>query len=41
MTFVRDVVLAAFREVLGVFYESRKEDIGGSYVDDLMAALGE
>ncbi|MFR2410822.1 MAG: hypothetical protein ACLS70_18105 [[Clostridium] symbiosum] len=41
MTVVRDVDLAAFREVLGDFYESRKEAIGGSYVDDLMAALGE
>lgn len=41
MTIVRDVDLAAFRQVLGDFYNSRKEAIGGTYVDDLLALLGE
>lgn len=39
MVIVRDVDLTAFRDVLGDFYHSRKEAIGGTYVDDLLALL--
>lgn len=39
MTVVRDVDLDAFRGVLGDFYNSRKEAVGGTYVEDLLKAL--
>lgn len=40
MTIVEDVDLTAFQEVLGDFYNSRKDAVGGTYVEDLLAQLG-
>ena len=41
MTIVNDVDLVSFREVLGDFYDSRKQAIGKTYVEDLLEKLGE
>lgn len=40
MEIVTDIDKDAFQKVLGSFYTDRAEKIGGTYVSDLMAALG-
>ena len=40
MTIVRDVDIKAFQDILVDFYEEQKNEIGGTFVDDLIKELG-